>query len=70
MEAILDDPSKFRKVEFKKTFKEFNYLADKEKEINKLLNAIKGSLINREVRHLNRMVANQVYYMAFVRYIK
>ena len=38
MEEILNDPSKFRKVDFHKQFKEVNYLVDKEKEINKFLN--------------------------------
>ena len=45
MEEILNDPTKFRKVNFKKCFKEANYLVDKEKEINKLLN----DLCEREI---------------------
>ena len=40
MEAIRNDSSKFRKIEFKKPFIELNYLVDKETEMNKLLNSL------------------------------
>ena len=37
MEDLLNDESKFHKINFQKTFKEVNYLVDKETEINKFL---------------------------------
>ena len=49
MGVILNDSSKFRKIEFKKTFKEMNYPVDKETEINKLLNSLKGVFDQKEV---------------------
>ena len=54
MYAILNDTSKFRKIEFKKTFKEVNHLVDKETEIYKLLNSLgdKGVFDQQKVNGL------------------
>ena len=54
MENILNDTSKFRKIEFEKKFKEVNYLVDKEAEIKELLNMLgkKGVLDAQEVKSL------------------
>ena len=54
MEDILNDESKFRKINFQKTFKEVNYLVDKETEINKFLNlqCDKGVFTKDEVGRL------------------
>ena len=54
MEEILNDISKFRKVNFKKPFKEVNYLVDKEKEINILLNDLfeRDVFTKQELRNL------------------
>ena len=54
IEGILNDPLKFRKTNLNKTFKEVNYLVDKEAEINKFLKSLrdKGVFDKQEIDRL------------------